>query len=99
MICIQNSRAKRLWPRIGRTVTVILASLVLTAGEAMACPYHGFGGAHRFGPFDAAGGWRDIADTPPFETGPTAVQNPPAGQSQPETDIKSSPQEEREPQE
>lgn len=91
MICIQNSRAERLQPRIGRPVTIILASLVLTAGEAMACPYHNFGGPQRFGPFDAAGGWRsaqDGFDVPAFDTGPTAAQLPVTRQSEAKPDIK-----------
>jgi Fur family zinc uptake transcriptional regulator len=56
---------------------LILGALPPVSGEALACPYHMPGASARFGPFDAAGGWRDDLtgdQTQPFDTGPTATQ-------------------------
>jgi len=91
MICLPKLRIERCLLRIGRPVTLILASLLLTTGEATACPYHTSGSPHRFGPFDALGGWRESLDTlnaPPFETGPTATQMRDASQDQQNIDGK-----------
>lgn len=56
---------------------LILGALLPVSGEALACPYHMSRASARFGPFDAAGGWREDRvghAAQPFDTEPTAMQ-------------------------
>lgn len=58
---------------------LLLCTLPLVSGEALACPFHSLGGMQRFGPFDAAGGWRGSSTDDQirsFDTEPTATQRP-----------------------